>query len=491
MTHVRRFCWQQSVSAVLFLLLMTKSPLAAVAKTSSSSSSTSPYSTIAEYLLRSDRKVKEFLKYTQRDVEKAVKGLADGTKALKNMDGVSHALNSAISEKSVSLSARYRKFEEMDLEQESKSVQKEASKVLEYVTTVERGLQCCELLQSMSITDHLLRDEYLVHAGVREIKRITISNDKVRVIFSILVPIIHNRILGRFASGEIVLAFVDDCSIENVLRMCTKPTKSIPLASVGLVSEDVTIYPTVLELAMQALENAREYLTPKMVPMVAVNSTIEELNNTVASLQESNVSLSGFPMPLKVRVLGHSVGGSVAAYVAMLLDGSLPISGERENLLRGRFRDNVRCLTVGCPPCVSRSLVPPYISSLICGDDIVPRAHSGSLSYMKSRILSSLRAKDSALRFIPGSTFLSDMASVASKGVASYTGNVHDLETVHVPGRVFFMKNRKHKNGVSFQRVFRGNWREDMLWSLRDVLLSSRMLEHHNLDAYIKTLMRC
>ena len=41
------------------------------------------------------------------------------------------------------------------------------------------------------------------------------------------------------------------------------------------------------------------------------------------------------------------------------------------------------------------------------------------------------------------------MASVASKGVASYTGNVHDLETVHVPGRVFFMKNRKHKN-VSF-----------------------------------------
>ncbi len=71
----------------------------------------------------------------------------------------------------------------------------------------------------------------------------------------------------------------------------------------------------------KALENAREYLTPKMVPMVAVNSTIEELNNTVASLQESNVSLSGFPMPLKVRVLGHSVGGSVAAYVAMLLDG--------------------------------------------------------------------------------------------------------------------------------------------------------------------------
>jgi hypothetical protein len=60
---------------------------------------------------------------------------------------------------------------------------------------------------------------------------------------------------------------------------------------------------------------------PKMVPMLAENSTKDELNNTVPVLQESNVSLSGLPMPLKVRVLGHSVGGSVAAYVAMLLDG--------------------------------------------------------------------------------------------------------------------------------------------------------------------------
>jgi hypothetical protein len=148
----RRFCWQQAVSVFLFLFVMTKSPLAAVAKSSSLSLSPSPYSTLAEYLLRSDRKSKEFLKYTQRDIEKAVKALADGTKALKNMDGVSHALNSALSEKSVSLSARHRKFEELDLDQESKSVQKEASKVLEYVTTVERGLQCCELLQSISIT---------------------------------------------------------------------------------------------------------------------------------------------------------------------------------------------------------------------------------------------------------------------------------------------------------------------------------------------------
>ena len=144
--------YRYSYSALLFIVLTMKNPLVAMAKTSIASS---PYSTLAEYLLRSDRKAKDFIKYTQRDVEKALKSLTDGTKALKNMDGMSHALNSAISEKSVSLSVRYQKFEELNLDQESKGVQKEASKVLEYVTTVERGLQSCELLQSMNVTGKL------------------------------------------------------------------------------------------------------------------------------------------------------------------------------------------------------------------------------------------------------------------------------------------------------------------------------------------------
>ena len=45
--------------------------------------------------------------------------------------------------------------------------------------------------------------------------------------------------------------------------------------------------------------------------------------------------------------------------------------------------------------------------------------------------------------------------------------------------------------GATIQRVLRGNWQEDMLWQLHDVLISKRMLEHHALDSYIRTLGRC
>jgi len=56
-----------------------------------------------------------------------------------------------------------------------------------------------------------------------------------------------------------------------------------------------------------------------MVPLVVENIT--QANTSAPVYQKSNMSLSGNPMPRKVRVLGHSVGGSVASYVAMLLDG--------------------------------------------------------------------------------------------------------------------------------------------------------------------------
>jgi hypothetical protein len=56
---------------------------------------------------------------------------------------------------------------------------------------------------------------------------------------------------------------------------------------------------------------------------------------------------------------------------------------------------------------------------------------------------------------------------------------------------VFFIKPRKLKAGATIQRVLRGNWQEDMLWQLHDVLISQRMLEHHTLDSYIRTLNRC
>ena len=78
----------------IFLFIGIYTSLASVQKSSSS-----PYSVLADYLLRSDRKNKDFLKYSSKQVEKAVKKLASGQKAMKTMDGMSHMLNSAVSKK--------------------------------------------------------------------------------------------------------------------------------------------------------------------------------------------------------------------------------------------------------------------------------------------------------------------------------------------------------------------------------------------------------
>jgi hypothetical protein len=63
--------------------------------------------------------------------------------------------------------------------------------------------------------------------------------------------------------------------------------------------------------------------------------------------------------------------------------------------------------------------------------------------------------------------------------------------TLYVPGRVFFLKSRQLKQGATIQRVLRGNWQEDVLWSLHDILISPKMIDHHTIEAYIRTLNRC
>ena len=530
---------------LLLFLIVQLSALSVVSGGGSTSAAPlegNPFRILTDYLLRSDRKNKEFIKFSPKEVETTIKKLADGQKAMKNMDGASHMINNALSDKKSSLTARYRKFEELDLEQESKSMQKEASKVLEYINTVERGMQACEILQCINEKGDEKRSQQLSSAGLKEIKRVTLTDDKLSITMSILSPIVSFD--GRFAKGEVILAFVDACGIESLLRMCTKPTESVPLKSVGLLNEEVTLLPVILELAMQGIHAAREVIMPaqlqiddegddekvngrkgmkksveiqtrgedrerkkgkglkkgkKMKDMTKKKKDVYSEKETVSSFGRLSKthSISGTVLPQKVRVVGHSAGGAVASYIAMFLDGVLSVQendhggGREVGDLLGMYKDRVRCITLASPPCISRNIVPRYVSSLICGDDIISRAHEESLSYMRKRVLSSLQTSTTLVGKIPGSTFLSDMAAVAGKGMSSYTGNAHDLESVHVPGRVFFMKNRKHKNGVSFQRVLRGNWREDMLWMLRDILLSKRMFEHHSLDSYIKTLMRC
>eukprot|EP01041_Mallomonas_annulata_P005093 gene5093-10190_t len=268
--------------------------------------------------------------------------------------------------------------------------------------------------------------------------------------------------------------------------------------------------------------------------------------NVSASLSLPPLSATGKPLPTRIRVIGHSGGAGVAALVAAVLDGSLNVSSSTSSsstskssktdslhqLVRpftGLYNKGfVKAMCIGSPPCLSRAVIPRHVTSLICGDDLVPRASRDALKHMRSRILRTAVARRSLspLGWLPIGDWMNDAAAVTGQGLRQYAAGGHDLESLSVPGRVFFVKRRKLKDvspdpdlnlnpdseaqaesqtqtiphflrsfdifdGASLQRVMRGNWKEDLLWTLHEIMLSSRMVEHHSLAAYIRALARC
>jgi hypothetical protein len=285
----------------------------------------------------------------------------------------------------------------------------------------------------------------------------------------------------KFQIGELVIGIVDEgddnADIAQVLRMMSQKPEFLPMRSTGLVREEVTIQPTILKLASDVLAHLHDYVIPRNG---TYNSTTYE--------------------PQSLRILGHSAGGAVAAYVAMVLEGSLNITVNAQKKAKvtfeqynGLYNKRVSCIALGPPPCISRIVVPRFITSIICGDDIIPRASFDSIEHMKERSWKALEAGagKGAIGWMMNTGWMTDITSVATKSLGLYTGQAHDLSSLSVPGRVFFIKSRKHKLGASIQRVMRGNWQEDVLWLLHEIYLSKRMIEHHSIASHFRTLARC
>lgn len=93
---------------------------------------------------------------------------------------------------------------------------------------------------------------------------------------------------------------------------------------------------------------------------------------------------------------GRRKAGGVA-WSESVSDSDSDGSGESdgEDILRvdgaapwvGVCRDKVTCVTLGCPPCLSRSLRLPFVTSFVLGDDMVPRTSHESLRRLKRRLL--------------------------------------------------------------------------------------------------------
>ena len=371
-------------------------------------------------------------------------------------------------------------------------------------------------------------------------------------------------------------------ALVHLLRVLTEPEQSLSLHSVGLVKEEISVQPTLMKLAVDALKAMSDYILPAdersehseqvetgpsteflpesenatnklglspspsqhtnenseiirvakttkittvgastsdgttrtttttttttaaaaiitngdVIPVTPTNNnnaspTIHIINANINSSDETVTkrSRNGRLLPDKIRIVGYSAGGAVAAYASMVLEGFLncttsaltnetaPFVGVygssssssssgansgtgdgiavRSKNKQGRRASSdgqgrVECLCLGPPPCVSRAVVPRFISSILCGDDIVPRATRDTLLGARDRVIKALHAgagEKVAIGWMMGSGWISDLQSVTGRGLGNYAGGGHDLSALSVPGRAFYMKSRQFKQG--------------------------------------------
>lgn len=405
---------------------------------------------------------------------------------------------------STSLSSRYKRF----IARRSKNT-KEAAKLNEYVDVVERGLQGTEILQPIlrEASNKRRRERFLREAGLVEVDRFVVtspSNSRLSVLVTVLVP---QTSVGedsasdgsprRFERSEVIVAVADDPAlpteqlIAELLRIASTETPvAIPVASSTTVAEEaaksVSVLPSLMELA--------EMVQTRLKPRLVLEPPADQRDDADAADAEGNDSRPSRSAFDRVRLVGHSSGGSVAAYLSMLLDGFLqPSEGATVGDSRP-YRGRVRCTTYGALPCISRTVIPSFVTSLICGDDVVCRLQHDSVERMRQKVSAAVAsgAGKRGLGWLSGASLLGELSHTASKQLSQYQSRKKDNKgLLQLPGRVFYMKSRQLKQGATLQRVLRGNWQEEVMWSIRDVLVSPKMLQHHALEAYIRTLSRC
>jgi hypothetical protein len=312
------------------------------------------------------------------------------------------------------------------------------------------------------------------------------------------------------------LVFVTRNSTSEELAVLEPQPMALRLSTTGVVSETVLVNRPLFQMAVNALvrlkprlqldkpdEAEREVDQESEAEKQAVES--DEVEATTATAHNASTH-----QQQRIHLVGYSTGGAVASYVAMLLDGTLHVTAASEpkggkatpslpSLSQARpcigaASGRVYCVTLGCPPCISRSVVPQYVISLINGDDLVARAGPDNLMELKSSVHTLVRekAKESAAsRWLKSSARVAGgLLGVASRGIREHATAKHDYVSLKPPGKVFFMKKRKQNQGATFTRVLRGNIREDVLWQLHDIVVSTSMERHHSLEDYIQTLRR-
>jgi len=161
--------------------------------------------------------------------------------------------------------------------------------------------------------------------------------------------------------------------------------------------------------------------------------------------------------------------------------------------LNGLGRARSSALSLGAPPCLSSNVIAGFCTSFIYGDDIVCRTTEDSINRLVKRIEKNLHGGFIGKKL----GWMSDTLSLTASSLRSHAhGSEGEESRLSIPGRAYLVRPRRLGGICSIHEV--GNLkkggaellRERLLWQMHDVLLSTSMWKHHNLESYIHGLDR-
>jgi hypothetical protein len=408
-------------------------------------------------------KEKRRKKATVDEVRRALNTLSTAQQAWQSVDSATHSLKNALGDEHASLEHRVAAF----LRKKSRNA-KRAAKINEYVSTVERGMQGLELLQTVSSGRDGRRRRLRRSCGLREVAHFSVCDQTSQLACDVfvLVPLSPAESDNDNGSGN------DDRYAQHEVLVCVvdrsasgRPTASDPLRVMKSVLA-LTVNEKPVQLPLRAKSSARSlHLNARTTAAAgggggvcsgrvsrggdSDKSGVCSVQGTVLSLasqlvnglspvifyhsfsvrrNESGAATAVVRHPLKIRLVGHAVGGSVAAVAAMLLDGvwispattsttlssatstmstsssttvrTVPRDRHRavvagtdiaqELQIVGGFSQRVQCVTFGALPCVSRQVVPKFVLSLVCGDDWMTRCTRSALRDLEDKVTKAL-----------------------------------------------------------------------------------------------------
>jgi hypothetical protein len=268
-----------------------------------------------------------------------------------------------------------------------------------------------------------------------------------------------------------------------------------------------------------------------------VASVQPALHDVASSILRGHLEaiLRSHPHVAAVHLCGHSLSAGIATTAAAILQGELPLLGdkkqkkkqrqkrrskttkvqptngenglsnnstvskvdekqeEEEAPLQGLCRRRVSAIALGGPPCFSANVAASYVTSILYGDDIICRTSPDSMSRLLDRTRRALQHSSFIGKRL---NWLTDTASLAMTNLQSHArGSEGEEARLTIPGEAYLVRPRRLGGLCSIHEVFGRQNRQEalrasLLWQLNDILLSRSCWRHHQLESYIKGLDR-